>query len=430
MVDETAFLKKGIHSAGVQRQYSGTAGRTENCQLGVFLVYATAWAPTYLDRDLYLPRNWTDDRERCRAAGIPDEVGFQTKPALAQQQLQRALDGQVPCAWVTADCVYGADPTLRRWLEGRPQTYVLAIRKDTYLAVAHPTGVWRESVQSLAARLPADAWQRLSVEAGSKGPRWYDWAQVPLAEPAPAGWALWLLVRRSLGERPELAYYRVFAPAPTTLAEQVRVAGTRWTVEECFETGTDEVGLDHYEVRKWGSWYRHMTLALLAHAYLAVLRAHAVATPAEKGAHGGSGPVAANAAGGAAPRLAAGVAAAQRTGAGTALVALAPVPSGPRPARSLSRSRRYPTRTAARGLRHTRGYAPPRIHRRGWLARHASRFSGVGARPRTPVPERGRRTTTRVQPGATTRPRRRSLRSRPRGCRRPRALRWQPSARV
>jgi SRSO17 transposase len=283
VVDETGFLKKGIHSAGVQRQYSGTAGRTENCQLGVFLVYATAWGPTYLDRDLYLPRSWTDDRERCRAAGIPDEVGFQTKPALAQQQLQRALDGQVPCAWVTADCVYGADPTLRRWLEGRPQAYVLAIRKDTYLAVAHPTGVWRESVQTLAARLPADAWQRLSAGAGSKGPRWYDWAQVPLAEPAPAGWALWLLVRRSLGERPELAYYRVFAPAATTLAEQVRVAGTRWTVEECFETGKDEVGLDHYEVRKWGSWYRHMTLALLAHAYLAVLRAHAVATPAEKG---------------------------------------------------------------------------------------------------------------------------------------------------
>ncbi len=283
VVDETGFLKKGTKSAGVQRQYSGTAGRTENCQIGVFLVYATAQGHTYLDRDLYLPRSWIDDRSRCRAAGIPDDVAFQTKPALAQQQLQRALDGTVPCTWVTADCVYGADPALRQWLEGRRLAYVLAIRKDTYLAVAHPTGVWRESVQALTAEVPAAAWQRLSAGAGSKGPRTYDWAQVPLAEPAPAGWALWLLVRRSLGERQDVAYYRVFAPATTTLADQVRVAGRRWTVEECLEMGKGEVGLDHYEVRKWGSWYRHMTLALLAHAYLTVLRAHAAATTAEKG---------------------------------------------------------------------------------------------------------------------------------------------------
>jgi SRSO17 transposase len=283
VVDESGFLKKGTQSAGVQRQYSGTAGRTENCQIGVFLVYATPQGHTYLDRDLYLPKSWTDDRARCRAAGIPDAVGFQTKPQLAQQQLQRAVDAQVPCAWVTADCVYGADPGLRQWLEAQPQAYVLAVRKDTYLAVTHPSGVWRESVQTLAARVPAAGWQRLSAGTGSKGPRWYDWAQVPLAEPAPPGWARWLLLRRSLTDPTHLAYYRVFAPAATSLAEQVRVAGTRWTVEECLETGKGEVGLDQYQVRKWGSWYRHITLAQLAHAYLTVLRAPAAATAVKKG---------------------------------------------------------------------------------------------------------------------------------------------------
>jgi SRSO17 transposase len=283
VVDETGFLKKGTKSAGVQRQYSGTAGRTENCQIGVFLVYATARGHTYLDRDLYLPKSWTDDRARCRAAGIPDAVAFQTKPQLAQAMLQRAVDGGVPVRWVTADCVYGADPGLRQWLEAHPVAYVLAVRKDTYLAVAHATGVWRRGVETLAAAVPADGWQRLSAGAGSKGPRWYDWAQVPLAEPAPAGWTLWLLVRRSLRDPTQLAYYRVYAPAETTLTTIVTVAGTRWTVEECLETGKGEVGLDHYEVRKWVSWYRHITLALLAHAYLTVLQAQADGEPAEKG---------------------------------------------------------------------------------------------------------------------------------------------------
>jgi SRSO17 transposase len=283
VVDETGFLKKGRKSAGVQRQYSGTAGRTENCQIGVFLVYASAQGHTYLDRALYLPTRWTDARERCREAGIPDAVAFQTKPHLAQTMLQRATAAGVPCAWVTADCVYGADPGLRQWLEAQPLAYVLAIRKDTYLAVAHATGVWREGVATLAARLPADGWQRLSAGAGSKGPRWYDWALLPLAEPAPPDWALWLLVRRSLADPTQLAYYRVCAPAAMSVAAIVTVAGTRWTVEECLETGKGEVGLDQYEVRKWVSWYRHITLAMLAHAYLTVVRAHANREPAKKG---------------------------------------------------------------------------------------------------------------------------------------------------
>src|SRR5205823_5202087 len=151
-------------------------------------------------------------------------VAFATKPALAQQVLQRAVDAAVPFAWVTADCVYGADPKLRQWLETQQCPYVLAVRKDTCLAAPHPTGVWRDSVQTLAARVPADGWQRLSAGAGSKGPRWYDWARVPLAEPAPADWALWLLVRRSLADPTQRAYYRVFAPAATALATIVGVA--------------------------------------------------------------------------------------------------------------------------------------------------------------------------------------------------------------
>lgn len=287
VVDETGFLKKGTKSVGVQRQYSGTAGRVENCQVGVFLTYAVAGGHTYLDRALYLPRSWTDDRARCREAGVPDKVAFATKPQLAQQLLARAVDGGVPFGWVTADCVYGADPELRQWLEAQQRPYVLAVRKDTYLAVPHPTGVWRESVQTLAARVPATGWQRLSAGAGAKGPRWYDWTAVPLAEPAPPGWALWLLVRRSLTDPTQLAYYRVFAPAETALTAMVGVAGTRWTVEECLETGKGEVGLDEYEVRRWAGWHRHITLALLAHAYLTVLRAHAAAAE-EAAAKGGT----------------------------------------------------------------------------------------------------------------------------------------------
>jgi len=176
------------------------------------------------------------------------------------------------------------DPGLRQWLEAQPLAYVLAIRKDPYLTVAHATsGIWRECVATLSAHLPAEGWQRLSAGVGSKGPRTYAWALLPLAEAAPAGWAAWLLVRRSLGDPTHLAYYRVCAPATTPLDAIVRVAGTRWTVEECLETGKGEVGLDQDEVRKWGSWYRHSTLALLAHAYLTVLRAQAAAEPAEKG---------------------------------------------------------------------------------------------------------------------------------------------------
>jgi SRSO17 transposase len=278
VIDETGFLKKGTRSAGVQRQYSGTAGRTENCQLGVFLVYASACGATLLDRELYLPRSWTDDRERCRAAGIPEAVAFQTKPQLARVMLERALDAGTPASWVTGDAVYGSDRSLRRWLEEREQPFVLAVRRNEPLWVWTPDyGPEQYAADELAAALAADDWQRLSAGAGEKGPRLYDWTAIPIRPLREAGWAHWLLVRRSIAEPTEFAYYVCFAPVETTLLTLVQIAGTRWTIECSFESSKDEVGLDQYEVRKWGSWYRYITLAMLAHAYLTVVRAHTAA---------------------------------------------------------------------------------------------------------------------------------------------------------
>ena len=270
VVDETGFLKKGTKSAGVQRQYSGTAGRRENCQIGVFLTYASPRGHTFLDRALYLPASWTDDRDRCRAAGIPDDVAFATKPAQAQAMLERALDGGVPAAWVTADSIYGDVKYLRVWLEARPIGYVLAVSgKDTVWAAG-----WRQRrIGTLLANPPAEGWERLSAGAGAKGPRLYDWLRLPLAAPLVAGWARWVLLRRSVSDPTELTAYVCFCPAETVLAALVRVAGARWTVESCFEAAKQEVGLDQYEVRSWTGWYRHVTLACLAHAFLAVVRA-------------------------------------------------------------------------------------------------------------------------------------------------------------
>jgi SRSO17 transposase len=273
VIDETGFLKKGQHSAGVARQYSGTAGRIENCQIGVFLAYASRHGQALLDRELYLPKEWTDDPGRCRQAGIPDERRFATKPQLAQAMLQGALAAGVPASWVTGDCVYGDDRRLRMWLEDQPQAYVLAVSGKEYVWLD-----WHQrQVKTVLAALPEDGWSRLSAGDGTKGPRWYDWRWLPLAEPLEPGWCRWLLVRRSLSDPRELQAYVVFAPQDTPLAEVVRVAGTRWTIESCFEAAKSEVGLDHYEVRGWTGWYRHITLAMWALALLTVLRAGAIA---------------------------------------------------------------------------------------------------------------------------------------------------------
>lgn len=268
IVDETGFLKKGTKSVGVQRQYSGTAGRIENCQIGVFLGYASSRGRAFLDRELYLPQEWARDPARRQEAGVPADVTFATKPELARQMLERAFAAAVPAAWVTGDELYGNDGAFRRWLAEGDRPYVLAV------ACSHP--VWRsgtpERADRLIAALPPEAWASLSAGAGSQGERLYDWACVRLPYESAAGTAQWLLARRTLSEPIEFAYYRVFGPADTPVETMVRVAGMRWTIEASFEDAKGTVGLDHYEVRKWTAWYRHVTLALLAHAYLEVTR--------------------------------------------------------------------------------------------------------------------------------------------------------------
>jgi SRSO17 transposase len=278
VVDETGFLKKGRHSAGVARQYSGTAGRIENCQIGVFLGYAGRLGHTLLDRELYLPQEWLNDRARCQQAGIPQDRRFATKPQLAQQMLQRTLAAGVPAKWVTGDSVYGDDRRLRMWLEAQPQAYVLAVSGKEYVWLG-----WRQrQVKTVLAALPDEGWRRLSAGDGAKGPRWYDWRWLPLADPVDPAWHRWLLVRRSLSEPAELRAYVVFAPQDTALEAVVRVAGARWTIESSFEAAKGEVGLDHYEVRSWTGWYRHITLAMWALALLTVLRAGTIAVEALK----------------------------------------------------------------------------------------------------------------------------------------------------
>lgn len=270
VIDETGFLKKGRHSAGVKRQYSGTAGRIENCQIGVFLAYASGEDYTLLDRELYLPEEWTTDQPRRQKAGIPDTVDFATKPVLARQMLERAFAAGVPVRWVTADSIYGSDGKLRRFLEERGQAYVLAVTK------AHDVwyGFEQQSVQTLAAIVSESGWQRLSCGEGAKGDRLYDWSLILLPRWLPVdGYFAAVLVRRSLSDG-DLAYFLVFAPLGTRLESLVRVAGSRWKVEECFQLAKGEVGLDQYEVRHWTGWYRHITLSMLALTFLTILRRH------------------------------------------------------------------------------------------------------------------------------------------------------------
>ena len=274
IVDETGFIKKGLHSAGVQRQYSGTAGRIENSQIGVFLCYAGAGGSAFIDRELYLPRSWSEDRARCEAAGIAASVEFATKPQIARRMLERALDAGVPCAWVTGDEVYGGDRDLRMWLESRKQAFVLAVAKNEPLWWQ---GMRYVSAEKIAQALSQQSWKRLSAGPGAKGERLYDWAFTPLwrlqLTPEAQRWGHYLLVRRSLDEKPELAYYVVYAPrARAQLRRLVEVAGRRWEIEIGFEATKGECGLDHYEVRLWQGWYRHITLSLLAHAVLVALR--------------------------------------------------------------------------------------------------------------------------------------------------------------
>jgi SRSO17 transposase len=284
VVDETGFLKKGQHSAGVARQYSGTAGRIENSQIGVFLAYASRKGHALIDRRLYLPQAWADDAERRRAAKIPGDVPFLTKPAIARAMIARALDAGVPCDWVLGDEVYGADRRLRMMLEARGRPYLLAVRGNDKLWSELGGRIGQHKPEDLAKAMPGEAWRRLSAGAGAKGERLYDWARLRLVRLQEPPWEHWLLVRRSIADPEDLAYFVVFGPATARLIDLARVAGRRWIVEECFEAAKQEVGLADYEVRSWRGWHRHVTLARLALALLAALRAGLNA------AKGGDGP--------------------------------------------------------------------------------------------------------------------------------------------
>ena len=271
VVDETGFRKKGMRSVGVQRQYSGTAGKVENCQIGVFLGYASSKGRAGLDRALYLPRDWAEDPGRRAAAGVPEAVEFRTKPQLALAMLERALDAGVPAQWVAGDEVYGGDGKLRRALEARGQAYALAVKGTEQPTTWPPCGPPGQVIaRAVAAEAGPGAWRRLSCGAGAQGERWYDWLWRPLRPALRDGWLHALLVRRHPERADELAYYLVYCPAETPLGEVVRAVGSRWSIEEVFEVATGRVGLDQYEVRSWQGWHRHATLALLALAVLAV----------------------------------------------------------------------------------------------------------------------------------------------------------------
>jgi SRSO17 transposase len=295
VVDETGFLKKGQHSVGVKRQYSGTAGKIENCQVGTFLSYVSSRGQVLLDRRLYLPEEWCDDAERRARAKVPEEVVFQTKPQQAAEMLQHAWTQGVPMRWVTGDEVYGDASELRANISAGGRWYVLGVRSHMPVWLERPgveepgpggSGRPRTKArlaEGAAAALPVVAvvaawpeprWQRLTVREGSQGPRTYDWAYQRVIESRDGlpGEEVWLIARRSLTDPTDIAYFLSNAPLQTALERLAQVAAARATIEQCLEVAKGETGLDQYEVRYWHSWHRHITLAMMAQAWLAAIR--------------------------------------------------------------------------------------------------------------------------------------------------------------
>lgn len=273
VVDETGFLKKGTASAGVARQYSGTAGRIENCQIGVFAAYASRFGHALVDRRLYLPRVWADDAARRSKVHVPEDVEFATKPLMAREMIASLLDEGIPCRFVLADAVYGSDRQFRRMLEMRKQSYVLAVRSTHMVRFFQDEMLIQTDPATLFAALDTNMWQRCAAGEGAKGPRLYDWARLPLGTARENGFDRWMLARRSRHDPQAVAYYFAFAPAETPLAELAAAAGLRWTIEECFLRAKDDLGLDHCEARSWHGWHRHMSLVMAGAAFLARLTA-------------------------------------------------------------------------------------------------------------------------------------------------------------
>ena len=289
VIDETGFLKQGKASCGVGRQYTGSAGKITNCQIGVFASYVSRHGHAFIDRVLYLPKAWTDDRDRMAKAHVPDKVGFLTKPALALTMIEQAIASQAPFSWVAADSVYGVgdiEMALKRAAKG----YVLGVNAN------HPFSSWGKSLavagtaKDIAEALPENAWRRLSAGDGTKGARLHDWVYLELADldadvfdaAFPGIWTRGLLIRRNIADG-DLAFFSTWCPVGTSMEKLVTVEGHRWAIEDSFETAKNELGLDHNETRSWHGWHRHVSLVMLAFAMLAVIRYRANdATPQKR----------------------------------------------------------------------------------------------------------------------------------------------------
>jgi SRSO17 transposase len=268
IVDETGFLKKGEKSVGVARQYTGTAGDTVNCQVGVFLAYSSEKGAAFLDRALYLPRAWTNDPARRAEAGVPAGLVFRNKIELAEEILQRAFAADVPARWVLADSFYGRSHAFRAWLEERGRPYAVMVPKTN----AVPLGGRKKKIERYIERLGEEAFSEIRPARDTDGRRPWQWSCLELAPDPEKCMGRWLLVRRSTDDPEDLGFYQAYGPEGTPTEELVQVCQDRWAVEECFAEAKGEVGLDHYEVRRWDAWHRHITLCLLAHAFLVVVR--------------------------------------------------------------------------------------------------------------------------------------------------------------
>jgi len=267
VIDETGFLKQGKKSCGVKRQYSGTAGRIENCQIGVFLTYASSKGYSPIDRKLYMPQEWMDDPERCKGTRVPENVEFKTKPQMALDMIKEATLAEIPYTWVTGDCVYGDYTDIRMWLEQNRKCYVMSVSGKAYVWRGHK----QVSMSSVIKNLPEEGWFEASCGDGSKGTRLYDWLVLSMNPGTTIGFERSILVRRSKSSPDELCAYICFAPIDTPRQKLVETAGCRWTIETCFKESKSEVGLDQYEVRSYDGWYKHITLACIAMAFLTVL---------------------------------------------------------------------------------------------------------------------------------------------------------------
>jgi len=275
VVDETGFLKQGTKSCGVKRQYSGTAGRVENCQIGVFLTYAGTKGHTPIDRRLYIPEEeWIWDKARCKEAGVPETVTFQTKPQMALEMIQEATASGIPYKWVTGDCVYGDYRAIRLWLEDQQKCYVMCVSSKEYIR----DGFRQIKIGSILKNLPAEGWFEASCGDGSKGARVYDWLTLEINQYVCEGWKRLLMVRRSKTEPSELRAYICYGPTDTPDSKFVEVAGTRWTVETCFAESKSDAGLDQYEVRSYNGWYKHITFSCVALALITVLSSNSLDT--------------------------------------------------------------------------------------------------------------------------------------------------------